>query len=454
MKKLFIFVILICWFSLSSATVIYIPEEYSTIPEAIEVSIDGDTVMVGPGVYHEEIRFFGKGILLSSRFGPDSTEVGLVRIQDGEDSTTILRGFKIYSGDAWTRALRAYNVNNPIIEGNLITENRFGIAINNIVIVRNNIITHMYCYGSEGGGARIREASLLTENIISDNRNFIAEDNLPARGGGVFIADSATCSFNLIVNNTAEDLFYDAGAYGGGIYGMGSPRIINNTIVGNRAIVFGLSWWGGGVYLNYLQNAVLVNNIIVGNTMGGGIEVSTTVGNTFNYNDIWGNHPYDYNENYTPGDGDIFENPLFVNPDSGDYSLQEDSPCIDAGDPNSPLDPDFTLADIGCYYYDHRVDVLEQDSSNSPHKFYLEQNYPNPFNGQTIISYYLLEDSDVELNIINMRGELVAKPVNSHQSVGNHSLIWQGTRKDGTPVATGIYFYELKVSNPHAPHSI
>jgi hypothetical protein len=31
------------------------------------------------------------------------------------------------------------------------------------------------------------------------------------------------------------------------------------------------------------------------------------------------------------------------------------SPCIDAGDPASPLDPDGTIADQGCYYYDHRL---------------------------------------------------------------------------------------------------
>jgi len=52
------------------------------------------------------------------------------------------------------------------------------------------------------------------------------------------------------------------------------------------------------------------------------------------------------------GEGNIDADPLFVDPDNGDYHLQEGSPCIDAGDPNSPLDPDGTIADIGAFYFD------------------------------------------------------------------------------------------------------
>jgi len=35
-----------------------------------------------------------------------------------------------------------------------------------------------------------------------------------------------------------------------------------------------------------------------------------------------------------------------------DVRLRADSPCIDAGDPDSPPDPDGTRADIGCFYFD------------------------------------------------------------------------------------------------------
>ncbi len=45
------------------------------------------------------------------------------------------------------------------------------------------------------------------------------------------------------------------------------------------------------------------------------------------------------------------QSPLFVDAPNGDYHLQPNSPCIDAGDPESPFDPDGTIADIGTYYY-------------------------------------------------------------------------------------------------------
>jgi hypothetical protein len=42
---------------------------------------------------------------------------------------------------------------------------------------------------------------------------------------------------------------------------------------------------------------------------------------------------------------------MFVDSSAGDYRLLEGSPCIDAGDPELPPDPDHTTADIGAYYY-------------------------------------------------------------------------------------------------------
>jgi hypothetical protein len=47
------------------------------------------------------------------------------------------------------------------------------------------------------------------------------------------------------------------------------------------------------------------------------------------------------------GENNFDANPLFRDADHGDYRLQDDSPCIDAGDPDSPNDPDWTRADIG-----------------------------------------------------------------------------------------------------------
>ena len=53
------------------------------------------------------------------------------------------------------------------------------------------------------------------------------------------------------------------------------------------------------------------------------------------------------------GDGNIDVDPMFVDTANGDYTLQMDSPLIDAGHPDS-TDADGTIADIGAYYYEDR----------------------------------------------------------------------------------------------------
>ena len=69
------------------------------------------------------------------------------------------------------------------------------------------------------------------------------------------------------------------------------------------------------------------------------------------YNCIWG-VPAIYAERQDPLPNDITVDPLFRGGYNFDCRLRADSPCIDAGDPDSPEDPDYTRADIGCYYFD------------------------------------------------------------------------------------------------------
>lgn len=46
----------------------------------------------------------------------------------------------------------------------------------------------------------------------------------------------------------------------------------------------------------------------------------------------------------------IGEDPLFVDPLTLDFQIEDNSPCVNAGDPALPQDPDFTVADIGAFY--------------------------------------------------------------------------------------------------------
>ncbi len=48
----------------------------------------------------------------------------------------------------------------------------------------------------------------------------------------------------------------------------------------------------------------------------------------------------------------IFEEPYFTAPFEQDFSLLENSPCIDAGDPSFPNDPDMTICDMGAIFFE------------------------------------------------------------------------------------------------------
>ena len=54
------------------------------------------------------------------------------------------------------------------------------------------------------------------------------------------------------------------------------------------------------------------------------------------------------------GDGLIENNPLFFDLDNWDFSYQENSPCIDAGDPTD-TDPDGSTRDIGARWFGNEI---------------------------------------------------------------------------------------------------
>ena len=153
-------------------------------------------------------------------------------------------------------------------------------------------------------------------------------------GGGISFDryTSSVIKGNNISGNSAEE--------GGGIgcFTFSSPSITNNTISGNSA---GTN--GGGVYCYYVSSPTVTNTIIWDNTAPTDPNISVySADPLFNYCDVQGNWE---------GEGNIDADPLFVSPDSGYFHLQSNSPCIDAGDPESPLDSDGTIADMGAYYF-------------------------------------------------------------------------------------------------------
>ncbi len=102
---------------------------------------------------------------------------------------------------------------------------------------------------------------------------------------------------------------------GGGMFILlSSPTVSDCTFIGNSAGV------GGGMF-NLVDSSLTVTNCILWSDSPDEFGGAGTV--TVSYSDVQGGFP---------GTGNIGADPLFVDPDNGDYRLQPGSPCIDAGD--------------------------------------------------------------------------------------------------------------------------
>ena len=335
--------------------------------------------------------------------------------------------------------------NFPNSSGGGIFCNNSNPSLVNVTIENNSVGT----YGI-GGGICCYNSSPILENVMITY-------NTSECGGGIICIDSSPSLANVTITNNS------GGDGGGGIYCYGSSPILENvTISGNSA------QGGGGVYCNS-SSPMLQNVTISGNTVsddGGGIycqddcnpnlvncilwndlpqeiyfnEYGDPNSITISYTDIQGGEVgIVTNNNGTVNwlEGNIDEDPLFVDPANGDYHLTENSPCIDAGDPASPLDPDGTIADMGAYYYDQGMGI-EENYELQISNFKLS-NFPNPFNPETTISFDIKEHETGILTIFNIKGQLIE----SHRfESGKHNYLW-----DASEQSSGIYFYKLKAGD-------
>ena len=92
----------------------------------------------------------------------------------------------------------------------------------------------------------------------------------------------------------------------------------------------------------------------------------------------------------------------------------------------------------------HGVTAFEDYINSIPENFVLHQNYPNPFNPSTTIAFDLTSTQHVKLDVLNILGQKVATLFDGTAHLGNHEIAWDGTDDHGRPVASGMYFYNLK----------
>jgi hypothetical protein len=116
-----------------------------------------------------------------------------------------------------------------------------------------------------------------------------------------------------------------------------------------------------------------------------------------------------------------------------------------------PVDPQFypiTLGvgqqlsglDFGNYY-------LATDADGArPRLVHLEPIAPNPFNPGALIAYDLSTAAPVQLQILNLRGQLVRSLADQAMPAGRHLARWDGLDRDGRPVASGLYVVQLRAA--------
>ncbi|UCC79310.1 MAG: right-handed parallel beta-helix repeat-containing protein [Candidatus Zixiibacteriota bacterium] len=329
MKARFFILLVFMSFSMASATIINVPGDSATIQGGINGSIDGDTVLVQPGIYVENIYFNGHNIVLGSLFLTtgdtsyisttiiDGDSAGsVVTFDSGEDNTAVIKGFKIQNGfgtgtfpEHLGGGIACKTSSNPTVCNNIIIGNfaRRGAGIycdNSEPIIKNNKIADNFAgvryysttYGGAGGGIYcVNSSPTMENNIISGNQILYF-----GYGGGICCYDNShpDINYNVIIGNFSDYLgagivcvdnsnpgifgntisnnINDLG--GGGISCLASsPSIIDNYISDNYA-----DGAGGGIHSISGSNPVISGNTVLGNAspVGGGIciaDSSTTV---------------------------------------------------------------------------------------------------------------------------------------------------------------------------------
>lgn len=365
--------ILVCALLLCSAEakVIHVPADQPTIQAGINAAVNGDTVLVSPGTYVENINFNGKAITVKGSNGPSVTTIkgnpGAVTVtfNNGEGTASVLQGFTISGGGiSYTTGVNIISAS-PSIIGNKIIDNHWcdgaGISVNwGSPIIKGNTITnnfHDLCSGGTGGaGISItgQGTAQIIGNVISSNNagngfagggislwaagapvlmnNTFSNNTIQTQGGAIGI--EACCSNAVIVQNL---VIGNSAPQGGGIAystDSGAPVIVNNTLVGNQSS----NGMGSGMYFfSYSSSPIaLFNNVISVPTGQTAVYCVNTVP-AFTSNDVYAPQGTGYSglcTDQTGLNGNISANPLFVN--NGNSRLKGGSPAIDAGDNSAP----------------------------------------------------------------------------------------------------------------------
>ncbi|NQU05147.1 MAG: right-handed parallel beta-helix repeat-containing protein [Calditrichaeota bacterium] len=324
----------------SSAAILHVPDDFETIPEAVENAEDNDTIMVAAGVHYGTIGQIREPDNLHIIGNPD-----LESIWDGEDEGSAL-----------------YATGISVHIENFIFRNSYGLAFgrNSSAVIKNCVFNDSMDTAIDIG---VNTGSFLIEKCLF----------FDGMHEGI-IVDTPQ---EVIIRNC---IFLSG--IGIELYSNASGFIENNLFINCRWMGLYIGW-GGDNELPVVRNNIFIGCReavhLSGNEEQRPVETAAQYFMRFQYNLMWDNEadicvilswrvndmefdgvsgesrPY-------PGTGVVYRDPLFVDEEEEDFHLRVASPCIDAGDPDSPRDPDRTRADIGPFFFDQR----EYESINIP----------------------------------------------------------------------------------------
>jgi parallel beta-helix repeat protein len=391
---------------------------YRTINHSADEAYSGDTVLVENGVYDENVDVTAKYIHLASNyiFSQDTMDIHSTIIDGGSDtttaifsncdSTTAIIGFTIRNGLGWFGGGICSNYSDLLISHNIITGNASDAIGGGIYccfgepVISSNWVLDNFADHSGGGINCYYSGANIRHNIISGNDAY--------RGGGLYTSnhdEGSSIDNNIINMNTANR--------GGGFECFGSTGSMNNNLFyGNSVLTL------GGALFCHWASPELINSLIWADSASSGGQEIYADSMSFpvvTYCDVQGGWQ---------GEGNIDVNPLFRDPAGGDYHLMSvscgdssDSPCIDAGHPDSldiMLGCQFGLggsrADMGAYggnNGDWATDIGEEDYPDLkllPRNISLLQNYPNPFNAITTIEFILPGPQKAKVTVYDLLG--------------------------------------------------
>ncbi len=107
-------------------------------------------------------------------------------------------------------------------------------------------------------------------------------------------------------------------------------------------------------------------------------------------------------------------------------------------------------------FYENPIDLLQEQFdvwllSEVPDYYlnsgWLGQNHPNPFNPSTEIVFQMMRTGRVSILIMDLAGRRIATLLNEDRSPGHYSVFWNGCNDDGMRQASGVFLYQLKLSD-------